>query len=303
MFSMLDAKDLEKLRKAGRVAANAREKGMAMVKEGVKLFDVAEEVEGYIRSQGCKLAFPCNISVNEIAAHYTPSVNDKLTFEIGDVVKIDCGAHVDGFVGDTAGTVEVGTRRFTDLIDTAREARDTVMEFIGEGVPVREIGVAVDGTIQKHGFQPIRNLSGHQIKPYCLHAGLSIPNFDDGNDTKLDQGMIIACEPFATNGEGLIVAGRPGNICRIIREGPIADPKLQEFFDYIKEEFSSFPFCARSCDYPNATVLMNKLVRHGILSSYALLVEKKKGCVSQFEHTVYISGKRAEVMTISDAGY
>ena len=135
---MLDAKDLEKLRKAGRVAANAREKGMAMVQEGVKLFDVAEEVEGYIRSQGCKLAFPCNISVNEIAAHYTPSVNDKSRFEIGDVVKVDCGAHVDGFVGDTAGTVEVGTRRFTDLIETARQARDTVMEFIGEGIPDRK---------------------------------------------------------------------------------------------------------------------------------------------------------------------
>jgi len=300
---MLDAKDLDKLRKAGRVAANAREKGMAMVQEGVKLFDVAEEVEGYIRSQGCKLAFPCNISVNEIAAHYTPSVNDKTRFEIGDVVKVDCGAHVDGFVGDTAGTVEVGTRRFTDLIEAAHQARDTVAEFMGAGVPVNEIGVAVNGTIQNRGFVPIRNLSGHQIKPYNLHAGLSIPNYDDGNGTRLEEGMIIACEPFATNGAGMIVGGRPGNICRIIREGPIADPKLQEFFDYIKEEFATFPFCARSCDYPNATVLMNKLIRHGILSSYAILIEEKKGCVTQFEHTFYVSGKRAEIMTISDAGY
>lgn len=300
---MLDQKDLEKLRKAGRVAANAREKGMAMVKEGVKLYDVAQEVEGYIRSQGCKLAFPCNISVNEVAAHYTPSVNDKTVFDIGDVVKIDCGAHVDGFVGDTAGTVEVGTNRFRDLIDAAHNARDTVMEMIGEGLPINQIGVAVESTIQSRGYQPIRNLSGHQIKPYVLHAGLSIPNYDDGNTDKVQEGMILACEPFATNGEGLIVSGRPGNICRIVRELPIADPELKEFFDYIKEEFSTFPFCARSCDDPKATIKMNKLIRHGILSSYAVLVEKKKGCVTQFEHTVYISGKRGEVMTISDAGY
>ena len=87
---MLNSEELEKLRKAGRIAANAREIGMSMVKEGVKLFDVAEEVEGYIKSHGCKLAFPCNISINEVAAHYTPSVNDKTVFEIGDVVKVDC---------------------------------------------------------------------------------------------------------------------------------------------------------------------------------------------------------------------
>ncbi len=299
---MLKADELEKLRRAGRVSANAREKGMSMVAEGVKLFDVAEEVEGYIRSQGLKLAFPCNISINEVAAHYTPSVNDKSVFEIGDVVKIDCGAQLDGFVGDTAGTVEVGTRRFTDLIDSAHEARDTVMEFIGEGVPVNEIGTAVNGIIQSHGFVPITNLSGHQITKYCLHSGLCIPNYDNEDGTKLENGMIIACEPFATNGEGTIVAGRPGNICRIIRDTPIADPELQDFFNYIKEEFSTFPFCARSCDYPKAEQKMQKLIRHGYLSSYAVLIEKKKGCVAQFEHTVYIGGKRGEVMTLSDSG-
>ena len=300
---MTSPTDLEKMRRVGRVSANAREKGMAMVDEGVKLFDVAEEVEGYIRSQGMKLAFPCNISVNEVAAHYTPSVNDKTKFEIGDVVKIDCGAQLDGFVGDTAGTVEVGTRRFTDLIDAARDARDTVMEFIGEGVPINEIGVAVEGTIKNHGYVPIKNLSGHQIEPYNLHAGLSIPNYDNGDDQLLKRDMVIACEPFATNGEGLIVNGKPGNICRIIREIPIADPVLQDFFNYLKEEFATFPFCARSSDDPKAEQKIISLIRHGLVSSYAILIEKKKGCVTQFEHTVHIGEGRGEVLTISDGGF
>ena len=300
---MLKSEELEKLRKAGRVSANAREKGMAMVAEGVKLFDVAEEVEGYIRSQGCKLAFPCNISINEIAAHYTPSVNDKLRFQIGDVVKVDCGAQVDGFVGDTAGTVEVGTNRFRDLIEAAKSARDTVMEFIGEGCPINEIGQAVDMTIRNRGFVPIRNLTGHQIEPYNLHAGLCIPSYDDGNTDRLKAGMVIACEPFATNGAGMIVSGRPGNICRIIRDKPIADPELQDFFNYLKEEFSTFPFCARSCDDPKATQKISKLIRHGYLSSYALCVEQKKGCVAQFEHTTYMIGPKAEITTLCDGGY
>ncbi len=295
---MLKSDELEKLRKAGRISGEAREKGMSMVAEGVKLFDVAEEVEGYIRAHGCKLAFPCNISINEIAAHYTPSPNDKTIFDIGDVVKVDCGAQLDGYVGDTAGTVEVGTHRYADLINSSKKARDTVMEFIGEGCPINEIGTAVSMSIEGDGFKPIKNLTGHQIKAYNLHAGVSIPNYDDGNTDKLEAGMIIACEPFATNGEGMIVSGRPGNICRILRERPLADPELEDFFNYLKEEFSSFPFCARSCDDPKAAIKINKLIRHGLVSSYALLVEAKKGCVSQAEHTVYIGGKKGEITTL-----
>ena len=295
---MLDSEQLEKLRKAGRVSAEARDLGLSMVAKGVRYFDVAEEVENYIRKNGCKLAFPCNISVNDIAAHYTPAVGDKLAFEVGDVVKVDCGAHIDGFVGDTAGTVEVGTNRFSALIDAARNARDSVMEFIGEGCAINQIGKVVEMTINSYGYKPVRNLTGHQIKPYNLHADLSIPNYDDGNTDPLEKGMIIACEPFATNGEGLIDSGRPGNICRIVRDRPPEEPALREFYEYIREEFSTFPFCARSCDWPKANLLLNKLVRQGIASSYAILKEVKGGCVTQWEHTVYVGGPRAEIMTI-----
>lgn len=295
---MLDAEDLERLRKAGRVAAAARDLGMGMVAEGVRLFDVAEEVESYIRSRGCGLAFPCNISLNETAAHYTPSSADRTVFERGDVVKIDCGAHVDGFVGDTAGTVEVGTGRHRALIDSARKARDLAMEFAGEGVPVSEIGRVVDASIRSDGFVPVRNLTGHEITRFNLHSGLAVPNCDDGNRTPLAAGMVIACEPFATNGEGMIRAGRPGNICRIVREHAARDGELRDFVDYVRSEFFSFPFCARSCDYPKAELLTRKLVRRGIASAYATLQEVRGGCVAQSEHTVYIAGPRGEVTTL-----
>ena len=297
---MLDSEQLSKLRKAGRVSAEARDLGLSLVKQGAKYYDVAQEVEAYIRKNGCKLAFPCNISVNEIAAHYTPCVDDKLTFEVGDVVKVDCGAALDGYVGDTAGTVEVGTNRFKDLIDAARNARDSVMEFIGEGVPINEIGKVVSMTIRTAGFRPIENLTGHQIEPYNLHAGLSIPNYDNRNTNPLEAGMVIACEPFATNGEGFIKSGRPGNIFRIARNTRPREADLREFYDYIIEEFSSFPFCARSCDldrFPKAEFLVKKLLRQGIASSYAILNEVKGGCVSQWEHTVYIAGPKGEVTT------
>lgn len=295
---MLTNEELSKLRKAGEVAAIARGKGMDMVAAGVKLYDVAQEVEGYIRSKGCGLAFPCNISINEVAAHYTPCVNDTKVFQIGDVVKVDCGAEVDGFVGDTAGTVEVGTKKYRSLVEASKRARDTVAEFVGAGTPIGEIGRVVETTMAQDGFKPIRNLCGHEIKPYNLHAGVSIPNYYDGDQKKLVLGMVVAIEPFATNGGGAVTDGPPGNIVRIIREKKIEDPKAQEFFEYAKKEFKTFPFCARSCDFPDAEKHVKNLVRHGVLSSYSQMVEVRKGIVSQHEHTFYIAGERAEVTTL-----
>ncbi|MCL2142956.1 MAG: type II methionyl aminopeptidase [Methanomassiliicoccaceae archaeon] len=295
---MLTPDELEKLKKAGEIAAQALRLGMDMVAENVKLIDVAEEAESYIRKHGAKPAFPCNLSINEVAAHYTPSVNDKMRFDIGDVVKVDVGAHIDGFVGDTAGTVEVGTKSFKALIESSLRARDTVAEFIGEGVPLNEIGRAVDASIRKDGFRPIANLTGHEIKPYNLHSGLSVPSVNDNNRTLVRAGMVLAVEPFATNGQGLIRSARPGNIYKIARERPISDPELKEFYDAISEDFVTFPFCERWCSHPKAGQMLNKLARHGILTVYQQLVEMKKGCVTQSEHTFYIEGKNALVTTL-----
>lgn len=295
---MLIPDDLEKLKKAGTIAAQALRIGMDMVSENVKLFDVAEEVESYIRKNGAKPAFPCNLSLNEVAAHYTPSKNDRMRFDVGDVVKVDVGAHIDGFVGDTAGTVEVGTRSFKTLIESAVKARDTVMEFICEGVPVNEIGKMVDASIRRDGFRPIANLTGHEIKQYNLHSGLAIPNVNDNNTVHIRSGMIIAVEPFATNGKGMIRSAKIGNIYKMGKERPIADPELKEFYDMISSEFTSFPFCERWCDHPKAGQMLNKLIRHGLITAYPQLVEEKRGCVTQSEHTVYIDGKNAVITTL-----
>jgi methionyl aminopeptidase len=152
--------------------------------------------------------------------------------------------------------------------------------------------------MMQDGFRPIKNLCGHEIKPYNLHAGVSIPNYNNGETVRLTPGMVVAIEPFATDGAGEIRNGPPGNIVRIIRERKLEDPKAQEFFEYAKKEFRTFPFCARSCDFPDAEKHVKNLVRHGVLSSYALLIEVKKGMVSQHEHTFYITAGRAEVTTL-----
>ena len=297
---MLTPDELEKLRKAGAVSAAARDLGCSLCEPGAKLYDVAQEVEGYICKHGCGLAFPCNVSRNEIAAHYTPCVDDKLRFEVGDVVKIDCGAFLDGFIGDTAATVEVGSHAYRDLIEASKRARNTVAEFVGDGVPINEIGAAIEASVKRDGFKVIENLCGHQVAQWKLHAGISIPPYDNGDTTKVFPGMSFAVEPFATNGGGAVKNGKPGNIVIIAHDHDVDDPKAQEFLEYVREEFRTLPFCARSCDFKDAEKHVRYLTRKGVLSGYAQLVEINGGIVTQHEYTFYVPGPgaRAEVTTL-----
>jgi methionyl aminopeptidase len=289
------------LRKAGSISSKARDIGYELIDEGVSYLEVAEEVEEIIRSGGGEPAFPVNISVNEIAAHYTPSSTDDKKFGNGDVVKLDVGAHVDGYIGDTAITIEVGTRNYQDLIESSRKALAIALEMIGEGVMVSTLGAAIERSIKRDGFSPVVNLTGHGMDRYCLHAGMTIPNIDDGNRSRIKNDMIIAIEPFATNGGGQVKNGKPGNIFRVLRERPLKDKKALEFFNEIRSRFNKLPFCERWCTAmdSNAPAYLKTLLRHGLISSYPILYEYKKGIVTQAEHTVLIKNSKAEIMTSS----
>jgi methionyl aminopeptidase len=295
----MDEHALDCVRKAGRIAGEARELGISLVAPNVPLVKVAEEVEGYIYDKGAKLAFPCNLSINDVAAHFSPNLHDDVRFSVGDVVKVDCGAHVDGFIGDTAATVEVGTKNWTELIDASRRALTFATEMINDGTPVNAIGGAVERSIKGSGFRPVVNLNGHEMKQYNLHAGLSIPNYDDGETTKIRDGMIIAVEPFATNGAGSVDNTKPGNIYRIIRDRQLKDADTMRLFERIKTEFSTLPFCERWCQKldKDAPHLLKNMFRHGVIMSYPILREVEHGYVSQTEHTLVITNNHCEITT------
>jgi len=291
---------IEHFRLAGRLSAQARELGASMIDEGVSLLEVAEEVEGLIVRKGGRPAFPVNISINEQAAHYTPSSKDKLRFIRGDVVKLDVGAQIDGYAGDTATTVEVRTRNWSTLIEAAENALGMATQIISAGVPINVIGATIERSIRSSGYRPVINLTGHEIKRYNLHAGLTVPNVEDDTTDQVQNGMVLAVEPFATNGEGIVNNGKKGNIYRVLRERPIKDENAMKLFRSIVDEFGTLPFCERWCQKldPKATPLLNKLLRHGLISSYAIL-EERGGCyVSQAEHTILIHNGKGEITTM-----
>lgn len=294
----MDASVRDALLRVGRASREARERGVELVKEGALLLDVAEDVEDLMRKGGLRPAFPTCISIDQIAAHYSPTHDDPLRFRRGNVVKLDLGAHLDGWIADTAVTVEVGTRNWRELLRASELALQTAIEAVHAGVATRAIGEGIERAIASHGYRPVRNLTGHTIERYVLHAGKSVPNIPHGHDV-LEAGEVVAIEPFASSGAGQVDGRRTGNIYRVQRTKPLHQVGLNDFLQLLSREFKTLPFAERWAHRldKRAPTLLNQLVRSGAVMTYPALLDLDGGVVSQTEHTMIVGADGAEVTT------
>jgi len=172
----------------------------------MSVLEICEEVEQYIIKLNAKPSFPCNISINEIAAHYSPGLDDDLKIPKGSVIKLDIGAHIDGYISDTAITVSL-EHRFKGLVESTEIALNMAISSFKHGKKLGEIGKVIQDVIVKMGYKPIRNLGGHLISRYNLHAGIFVPNVFDRSPEVIQKDNVYAIEPFSTNGEGLVREG------------------------------------------------------------------------------------------------
>jgi len=293
----------EKYILAGKIAADARKYGISLIKPGVSLLHVADKVESKILEKGANLAFPVNISLNEIAAHFSPRHNDTIIFNKGDLVKLDVGTHIDGYIADTATTIEVETSKYKDLIKSANDGLDAAIDMIKPGIDMSKLGKTVEEKIKSYGYNPIDNLTGHSLEQYVLHAGKNVPSVNDIlNKSKPKIGDVYAIEPFATNGQGHVVQGPGSNIylCNItLRSKLIRDNKAKMMFAKMMNEFKTLPFAERWSNkiFENNYTILRKLTFHGLIKHYPQLIEIKKGIVAQKEHTVIITENGCEVTT------
>lgn len=298
---MLTEEEREKLLKAGEIVKQVKKEVIRMIKPGVPLYDIAEFAEKRIVELGGKPAFPCNLSLNEFAAHYTPYKGDNTILKEGDYLKFDIGAHVDGYIADTALTFRIGMED-DDLMEASKEALERAIETAKAGVKISELGKAIEDTIRGYGFNPIVNLSGHKIERYKLHAGVSIPNIYRPNDNYvLKEGDVFAIEPFATTGAGQVIEVEPTLIYMYVRDRPVRLPQARMILSYIKKEFGNLPFAYRwlqgSFTDGQIRIALNQLVRAGAVYGYAILKEVRGGLVSQFEHTIIVEKDGATVTT------
>jgi methionyl aminopeptidase len=291
---------LEDLKKASEITKKVKKEAEKLLKPGESIYNIAETIEQKIIDLGGFPSFPVNISINNIAAHYTPTINDNTILKDGDVVKIDFGAQVNGYCMDTAFTVEINDNKYKDLIEASRNALENVKKIIRKDIEISEIGKVIESTIKSYNYNPIYNLSGHKIEQYILHSGITIPNYDNKSKIKLTEG-IYAIEPFATNGLGLVKEDKPSGIYSIMSDKPIRDPNIKKFFQEIYNKYKTLPFAYRWLykDYYNKINLklfIEYLKKNGNIYEYPILVEQSNGIVTQFETTFYIYDRVYDMM-------
>lgn len=301
---LLSENDIESYLRAGRIACVIRKEIEKYVKVGTKVFDIAEFIEKRIRELGGEPAFPVNISINDIAAHYTPIPKDTLVVPEDSVVKIDIGVHVNGFIADTATTIAFSDS-YRGLVEAARHALEKALTSIYPGKKFSEVGAIIEKIIRDHGFKPVYNLSGHRIDRYTIHAGETIPNFSDRlNFGKFQLGRVYALEPFATNGSGFVIDSTNVTIYALrynpkrIRE---LSKEAHSFYMYVYDSRRSLPFAKRwyisMFDEEVLNRVLKELASKNLLISYPVLVEKSRGIVTQFEHTILIDNKGNVIIT------
>jgi len=292
--------------RAGRIAAEVREYARKKYYVGHTLLEICEELENMIRSKGGEPAFPCNVSLNEVAAHYTAEPADTTEVRDGDVLKVDIGVHINGYIADTAVTLCYSSRHSV-LVEACEDALKEALKIARAGIRAGEIGRVIESTIRSYSLKPIQNLSGHSIKQYTIHAGRSIPNIWTIGSFTLHENEVYAIEPFVTtsDGSGVVYNGDISNIFSIVSRKKVNDADSDRLLEMLWDRFKTLPFTLRwivdglGYDIKHAKSILDLLIKKKVVRAYPILVEGNEQFVAQAEHTIIAVKEGSVVITRS----
>ena len=306
---------IDMYQKAGKIVKEVRELAVKEVHEGMKVLSLINLIESEIVKRGGLPAFPCNISINEVTAHYTSPPGDTTIIKDGDMVKIDLGAHINGFIADSATTVIVGSgegpyqsgeRIYTrekelELIETANEALNLAISHVRDGAVLGEIGKAVEEYVKSQGFLPVANLTGHSLDQWNLHSGLSVPNVNDENKQIIEEGDVLAIEPFVTDGVGMVGDMKETFIYKFLRDRPLRLVESRKLLNIIKKDYKNLPVAQRWLEEDSkirkVNFAMRQLISSRAIYPYHVLREKSGARVAQAEHTVIVESDGCIITT------
>ncbi|MFH1317167.1 MAG: type II methionyl aminopeptidase [Candidatus Woesearchaeota archaeon] len=282
--------DIDKWRKAGKIAAEVLEYGRKLIVKGASYKDVTEKIEAKIKELGAEPAFPPQMALNDVAAHFTVDPDEDIIFE-DQIVCLDVGVHIDGCIGDTACTVDLSGKN-EKLVKASRMALEMAIKTIQSGeLRLSAIGKSIQITIENMGFVPIRNLGGHGLGVFEVHTPPTIPNYDTEDDEELEKDSVFAIEPFATTGAGMIHETEHANIFSFVERKPIRSQITRQVLKEI-DKYNNLPFTTRwlTKKFPlfKVNFALKELMAVGSIRKYAPLPDKNKGLVSQAEHSFYL---------------
>lgn len=318
----MEESEIESYVKAGEIARGVKKFARGLIKPSVKLIDVADAIDAKIVELGGEAAFPVNLSLNEVAAHYTSAPGDEKVAE--GILKVDIGVCVDGFIADTAFSVDLSEDgEHKEMMELNEKILAEISKVVKPGMMVKDVGDVAQGVLEKWNasrenrnqeiensgtkkFSIIKSLSGHELGQNEIHAGLTISNYRNDNRTKLND-VAFAIEPFVTTGVGDIYEGPTGGIYVLKSDGNVRDRDAREVLSFIKKKYQGRPFCIRwlvnavsskqlvvssgsgELSVNRLKFILGGMVNAGILHEYPMLIEKSRKPVSQFENTFVVS--------------
>lgn len=322
----------EKVRHASEVHRQVRHYAQSFIRPGIKLTDMCERLEEcnrkLVKENGLQagIGFPTGCSLNHVAAHYTPNTGDETVLQYGDVMKIDFGTQIDGRIIDTAWTVAFDPT-FDPLLQAVKEATETGIRSAGIDVQLSEIGEAIQEVMESHEVTingktyPVkccRNLCGHSIGPYQIHAGKSVPIVRGGETTRMEEGEIYAIETFGTTGRGWVVEDLE---CSHYMKNfnaphvPLRLPSAKKLLAHINKTFGTLAFCRRWLErddggsyatngwtgkQQNYMSALRNLCDVGLVQPYPPLVDVPGSYVAQYEHTILLRPTCKEILSRGD---
>lgn len=300
---MISKDELEAYRRGGQIISQLRKTVPTLVREGGPVRELCERVEAEIIALGGQPAFPCNVGINEVAAHYTSPWDDASVLPRESVVKVDFGVHIDGYINDTAVTVSLSPVH-RSMIEVAEEALRAGIVMIAHGVRFSDVGEQIQKTITRYGCKPIRNLTGHKVERYTIHAGKSVPNVAGPALGRFEAGEVYAIEPFVTVKEA---AGRVEDtdqtfIYRSVRDKGVRSEPARKIVEHVRKKYRTLPFASRWLYSSLGRAVVedgfSETVSAKCISGYPVLVEASGKIVTQAEHTVIVKENGCEVLTI-----
>lgn len=299
---MVSMDELEAYRRGGQIISELRKTIPKLVREGVLVRELCEQVEAETIALGGQPAFPCNVGINEVAAHYTSPWDDHTVLPKDSVVKVDFGVHIDGYINDSAVTISLNPV-YRSMIEVAQEALRVGVGIVAHGVRFSDVGEQIEKAINQYGCRPIRNLTGHKIERYTIHAGRSVPNVAGPAPGRFEAGDIYAIEPFVTVKEaaGRVEDSDQAFIYRVVRDRGVRSESAKKIVEHVRRTYRTLPFASRWLySALGKTVFeegFSETVRARCISGYPVLIEASGSVVTQAEHTLVVKENGCEVFT------
>ncbi|GBF94970.1 methionine aminopeptidase 2B [Raphidocelis subcapitata] len=308
------------VRQAAEVHRQVRAHIQKIVKPGLPLIEMCETLENSVRALieerglDAGIAFPTGCSLNWVAAHYTPNGGDKTVLQYDDVMKLDFGTQIGGRIIDSAFTVAFNPR-YDPLLKAVGEATNTGIKEAGIDVRLCDVGAAIQEVMESHEVEldgktfqvkSIRNLNGHSIGPYQIHAGKSVPIVRGGEATKMEEGEFFAIETFGSTGKGYVHEDLEcSHYMKNFDAGhvPLRLPAARKLLSTIDKNFGTLAFCRRFLDRLGESkylMALKNLCDAGVVDPYPPLCDQRGSYVAQYEHTIYLGPTRKEVLSRGD---